>query len=144
MSKSKYKESIEDINIIRVDLDHNFGFAARYTKYDLDSNISDDEDIRGGLYFSYPFFDFGRSSAKISGAKAKSYAAKNSGIDIERKNDLNSEAEYLNVESSVKSRNELYQAFTDTRKHRNNYQEIEGGRFATQLYDHTSRKISQF
>ena len=118
MSKSKYKESIEDITIIKSESRPQFGFSARYTKYDLDSNISDDEDIRGGLYFSYPFFDFGRSSAKISGAKAKSKAARNS-IDIERKNDLNSEAEYLSIlESSMKSRNELYQAFTDTRKHR--------------------------
>jgi len=118
MSKSKYKESIEDVTIIKSESRPQFGFSARYTKYDLDSNLSDDEDIRGGLYFSYPFFDFGRSSAKISGARAKSKAAKNS-IDIERKNDLNSEAEYISIlESSTKSRNELYQAFSDTKKHR--------------------------
>ena len=118
ISKSQFKESVEDINITKSEYRPQFGFAARYTKYDLDSNISDDEDIRGGLYFSYPFFDFGRSSAKISGAKAKSKAAKNA-IDIERKRDLNMEAEYLSVlESAAISRNEIYQAFIDTRKQR--------------------------
>tara|TARA_Y100000590_G_scaffold468339_1_gene650751 strand:+ start:3186 stop:4508 length:1323 start_codon:yes stop_codon:yes gene_type:complete len=117
MSQSKYKESIEDITIEKSQYRPQFGFAARFTKYDLDDNLGD-EDVRGGLYFSYPFFDFGRSSARISGSKAKSRAAKNT-IDIEKKKDLNSEAEFLSVlESATKSRNEIYQAFVDTQKQR--------------------------
>ena len=117
MSQSKYKESVEDVTIEKSQYRPQFGFAARYTKYDLDDNLGD-EDVRGGLYFSYPFFDFGRSSAKISGSKAKSRAAKNS-IDIEKKKDLNSEAEYLSIlESAIRSRNEFYQAFLDTKMQR--------------------------
>ena len=72
----------------------------------------------GGLYFSYPFFDFGRSSAKISGSKAKSRAAREN-IGIEKKRDINSEAEFISIlDSAVKSRNEIYQAFVDTKKQR--------------------------
>ncbi len=117
ISKSNYKESIEDVNITKSEFRPQFGFSARYTKYDLDDNLGD-EDVRGGLYFSYPFFDFGRSSAKISGAKAKSRAVKNE-IDIEKKNNLNKEAEFISIlESSKQSRNEIYQGFIDTQKQR--------------------------
>ena len=117
MSQSKFKESIEDITIAKSQYRPQFGFSARFTKYDIDDNLGD-EDVRGGLYFSYPFFDFGRSSAKIAGSKAKSRAARDT-IAIERKKDLNSEAEYLSIlESATKSRKEIYQAFIDTKKQR--------------------------
>ena len=117
MSQSKFKESIEDITIAKSEYRPQFGFAARFTKYDLDDNLGD-EDVRGGLYFSYPFFDFGRSSAKISGSKAKSRAAREN-IGIEKKRDINSEAEFISIlDSAVKSRNEIYQAFVDTKKQR--------------------------
>ena len=117
MSQSKFKESVEDITITKSEYRPQFGFAARYTKYDLDDNLGD-EDVRGGLYFSYPFFDFGRSSAKISGSKAESRAAREN-IGIERKRDINSEAEFISiVDSAVKSRNEIYQAYVDTKKQR--------------------------
>ncbi len=117
MSQSKFKESIEDVTIAKSEYRPQFGFAARFTKYDLDDNLGD-EDVRGGLYFSYPFFDFGRSSAKISGSKAKSRAAREN-IGIEKKRDINSEAEFISIlDSSVKSRNEIYQAFVDTKKQR--------------------------
>jgi len=117
MTKTKYQESVEDVTIAKSDYRPQFGFAARFTKYDLDDNLGD-EDVRGGLYFSYPFFDFGRSSARIQGAKAKSIAAKNS-IDIEKKRDLNSEAEFVSVlDSALRSRNEFYLAYIDTKKQR--------------------------
>jgi len=117
MSQSKFKESVEDITITKSEYRPQFGFAARYTKYDIDDNLGD-EDVRGGLYFSYPFFDFGRSSAKISGSKAKSRAAREN-IGIERKRDINSEAEFISIlDSAVKSRNEIYQAYIDTKKQR--------------------------
>ena len=117
MSQSKFKESIEDVTIAKSEYRPQFGFAARFTKYDLDDNLGD-EDVRGGLYFSYPFFDFGRSSAKISGSKAKSRAAREN-IGIEKKRDINSEAEFISIlDSAVKSRNEIYQAFVDTKKQR--------------------------
>ena len=40
-------------------------------------------------------------------------------VDIEKKKDLNSEAEYLSIlESAIRSRNEFYQAFLDTKMQR--------------------------
>ena len=76
-------EEMKDVTIAKSEYRPQFGFAARFTKYDLDDNLGD-EDVRGGLYFSYPFFDFGRSSAKISGSKAKSRAAVCCGQSVPR------------------------------------------------------------
>ena len=52
MSKSKFRESLEDITITKSEYRPQLGLSARYTKYDLDDNLGD-EDIRGGVYFSY-------------------------------------------------------------------------------------------
>jgi adhesin transport system outer membrane protein len=46
------------------------GLSFRYTKYDLDDS-SKDEDLRGGLSFSFPLFNFGRGSAEVGAAKAR-------------------------------------------------------------------------
>lgn len=46
------------------------GLSFRFTKYDIDDS-GKDEDIRGGLYFSFPLFNFGRGSAEIGAARAR-------------------------------------------------------------------------
>jgi outer membrane protein TolC len=42
----------------------------RYTKYDIDDS-GKDEDLRGGLTFSVPLFNFGRGSAEVGAAKSR-------------------------------------------------------------------------
>ena len=120
------------------------GLSARYTKYDLDDDLGD-EDVRGGIYFSYPFFDFGRSTAKISGSKARSRATK-SAIDIEKKRDRNKEAEYVSVLTSAdQSRDQIFQAFIDTKKQRSIIRKrIETTGFvATTLAETATQEITQ-
>ena len=46
------------------------GLSFRYPKYDLDDSAKD-EDLRGGLSFSFPLFNFGRGSADVGAAKAR-------------------------------------------------------------------------
>ena len=144
MSKSKFRESLEDITITKSEYRPQLGLSARYTKYDLDDNLGD-EDIRGGIYFSYPFLDFGRSTAKISGSKARSRATK-SAIDVEKKKDINTEAEYVSVlTSSDQSRNQILQAFIDTKKQRSIISKrIETSGFAvTTLAETATQEITQ-
>ena len=95
-----------------------FGFNTRYTRYDLKDD-GNESDVRGGIYFSLPLFTFGRATAKISSYEARAAAAKMY-IDIERKKDDGTEAEVVSaIKASHKTRSDVYDTFSDTKKQRN-------------------------
>ena len=64
----KGKES--DLAITKSTYRPKLGLSFRYTKYDIDDD-GKDEDLRGGLTFSVPLFNFGRGSAEVGAAKAR-------------------------------------------------------------------------
>ena len=84
-SKIQYEGMKEDTKLAKSEFRPQFGLNTRYTIYDIDEK-ENDSDIRGGIYFSMPLFNFGRASAKISSAQAKENAFKMS-IDVEKKKD---------------------------------------------------------
>ena len=118
IKENLYLSSLENVNITKSDYRPQLGVKARYTEYDIDES-GDDSDIRGGLYFNLPIFDFGRGRAKIKASEAKAYAAKID-IDIEKKSDKITENEIIAIiESSSKAIDKLKEAYNDTKTQRN-------------------------
>jgi outer membrane protein TolC len=66
----RIKGTESDLAITKSTYRPKLGLSFRYTKYDLDDSAKD-EDLRGGLTFSLPLFNFGRGSADIGAAKAR-------------------------------------------------------------------------
>ena len=94
------------------------GFSLRYTEYDIDKNNIEDNDVRGGLFFSLPIFDFGRGRTKVNAAKAKSRSYLMD-IDVDKKNSASIEKEIqAKFFAAINARNQLLQAFNDTRSQR--------------------------
>jgi hypothetical protein len=116
-SRIQYEGMKEDTKLAKGEFRPQFGLNTRYTIYDIDEK-ENDADIRGGIYFSMPLFNFGRASAKISSAQAKENAYKMS-IDVEKKKDDVKENEIVNImKSSLNTRLEIIEAFEDTKNQR--------------------------
>ena len=116
-SRIQYEGMKEDTKLAKGEFRPQFGLSTRYTIYDVDEK-ENDADIRGGIYFSMPLFNFGRASAKISSAQAKENAFKMS-IDVEKKKDDVKENEIVNlIKSSLNTRLEIIEAFEDTKNQR--------------------------
>lgn len=144
ISKSQYAEKKEEIKIVRSDYLPKFGLSARYTKYDIDDD-SNEDDIRGGLFFSMPIFSFGRGSAKINAAKASALGSKNA-INISEKEDAISESSYISdYNNSIMNKEAFISSFEDTVAQRKTLQErIELSGFAINpLAEVISNEISQ-
>ena len=115
--ESQYFASLENVNVTKSDYMPKLGVQARYTKYDIDQS-SNESDIRGGIYLSFPIFDFGRGRAKINASKARARSAQVE-IDIEKKNNDVKENELITIiESSYKANEKLKDVFQDTKKQR--------------------------
>tara|TARA_B100000579_G_scaffold420427_1_gene420147 strand:- start:6102 stop:7445 length:1344 start_codon:yes stop_codon:yes gene_type:complete len=118
-ARLNYENKEGQVALTKSEFRPQLGINIRYTRYDIDENEIEDNDLRGGLTFSMPIFTFGRASAKISSAKAHANASKMS-IGIEKKADEVRENEIVNViESSQTTRNELIASFQDTKRQRN-------------------------
>ncbi len=70
----KYLALKEEIAIARSPYLPNFGFNVRYIQYDLNKD-ADEFDLKGGIYFSLPIFNFGRGKNAVSAARAKAQSA---------------------------------------------------------------------
>ena len=115
--ESQYFASLENVNVTKSDYMPKLGVQARYTKYDIDQS-SNESDIRGGIYLSFPIFDFGRGRAKINASKARARSAQVE-IDIEKKSNDVKENELITIiESSYKANEKLKDVFQDTKKQR--------------------------
>ena len=115
--ESQYFASLENVNVTKSDYMPKLGVQAGYTKYDIDQS-SNESDIRGGIYLSFPIFDFGRGRAKINASKAKARSAQVE-IDIEKKSNDVKENELITIiESSYKANEKLKDVFQDTKKQR--------------------------
>ena len=66
----KIKGSESELAITKSSYRPKMGLSFRYTKYDIDDS-GKDEDLRGGLTFSVPLFNFGRGSADVGAAKSR-------------------------------------------------------------------------
>lgn len=118
IKKLEYEKSLEEVKIVRSDYMPKLGFSVRYTEYDVDKNNVEDSDIRGGLFFSLPIFDFGRGRTKVNAAKAKSRSYLMN-VDVDKKESASIEKEIqASFDASINARNQLLQAFEDTRNQR--------------------------
>jgi len=116
-SRIQHEAMQEDTKLAKGEFRPKFGINTRYTVYDIDQK-DNDEDIRGGVYFSMPLYTFGRAGAKVSAARAKENAYKMS-IDVERKKDDVRENEIVNlIKSALNTRLEIFEAFEDTKNQR--------------------------
>tara|TARA_B110000003_G_C16646290_1_gene532205 strand:- start:2034 stop:3362 length:1329 start_codon:yes stop_codon:yes gene_type:complete len=144
ISKSKYTEKKEEIKTVRSDYLPKLGLSARYTKYDIDDD-SNEDDIRGGLFFSMPIFSFGRGAAKINAAKASALGSKNN-ISISKKDDAINESSFISdYNNSIMNKEAFISSFQDTVLQRKTLQErIEFSGFAINpLAEVISNEISQ-
>ena len=112
-AKFDYEERKENIKSVRSNYLPQFGIRARYTKYDIDDD-SNEDDIRGGLYFSLPLFSFGRGFAEINSAKATAEGSKNA-LDVAIKDDGVSESAILSdLNNSLQNRNIFIRSYEET------------------------------
>lgn len=117
MSEINFREKKEKIISVRSEYLPKFGVRARYTKYDIDDD-SNEDDIRGGIFFSMPIFSFGRGSAKINAAKASAQSSENY-IDMSKKEDKINESGLLSdFINSLDNRNVFIRSYNDTLKQR--------------------------
>ncbi|MDA9034268.1 TolC family protein [Hyphomicrobiales bacterium] len=58
-----------EIDIAKGEYRPQFGLNVKYIQYDFDRDF-DEYDIRGGIYFNMPLFDFGRRGNKVNSARA--------------------------------------------------------------------------
>ena len=112
-AKFTYAEKKAGIRSARSEYLPKFGVSARYTKYDIDDD-SNEDDIRGGLYFSLPLFSFGRGFAQINSAKAAAEASRNA-INISEKDDLVNESSIdSKFENAINNKSIFLQSFNET------------------------------
>lgn len=117
IKENEYLAELENVKITRSQYLPQIGVQARYTEYDINKDTQD-SDIRGGIYFSVPIIDFGKGWAEIQAAKAKARATKFQ-IEIEKKSSDKVENRIITVvESSIKAKNKLKDAYLDTQKQR--------------------------
>ena len=89
-----YEQEKNNIDLARSEYRPRVGINIRYIQYDFDEDF-EENDIRGGVTFSLPIFDFGRGS-KINSAKSRAE---------EYKWNFDSEIrDYLIVRSEVENR----------------------------------------
>ena len=125
--KSSYEVELAQQNLLSIKEDEvlvkseyrpKIGISTRYTRYDLNENLGED-DIRGGVYFNAPIFTFGKASAKISAARATSKSAEYD-VRVKNKEDEVREREvFSTVENLINIRDQLKNSFSDTISQRN-------------------------
>ena len=94
ISEMMYEQEKNNIDLARSEYRPRVGINIRYIQYDFDEDF-EENDIRGGVTFSLPIFDFGRGS-KINSAKSRAE---------EYKWNFDSEVrDYLIVRSEVENR----------------------------------------
>ena len=94
ISEMMYEQEKNNIDLARSEYRPRVGINIRYIQYDFDEDF-EENDIRGGVTFSLPIFDFGRGS-KINSAKSRAE---------EYKWNFDSEIrDYLIVRSEVENR----------------------------------------
>ena len=70
MSEIAYSQEQNNLVIAKGDYLPKLGFNLRYIQYDFDEDFTEN-DIRGGVTFKMPLFDFGRTKNKVSASRSK-------------------------------------------------------------------------
>ena len=70
ISEISYEQEKNNLSIVRGEYLPKIGLNFRYIQYDFDEDF-DENDIRGGLTFSVPIFDFGRLGNKVKASRAR-------------------------------------------------------------------------
>ena len=106
ISEMMYEQEKNNVDLARSEYRPKVGLNIRYIQYDFDEDF-DENDIRGGVTFSLPIFDFGRGS-KINSAKSRAE---------EYKWNFDSEIrDYLIIRSEVENRlKSISQSISDIR-----------------------------
>ena len=121
------------------------GFSMRYTQYDIDED-AEDNDLRGGIYFSLPLFNFGRGTAQINAGKAKINQAK-----IYR-DQTTRDSENINAQifgafyGSLQARNRILESYNNVKLQRETFEiRMVGSSFAIPaLLEAVAKEISLY
>lgn len=70
ISEISYKQEKNNLSIAKGDYLPKLGFNIKYIQYDFDEDFTEN-DIRGGVTFKMPIFDFGRTKNKVSASRSK-------------------------------------------------------------------------
>lgn len=122
----------------------NLGFSMRYTQYDIDDN-GEDNDLRGGIYFSLPLFSFGRGSAEVSAGNSRISQA------IINKDKVSREASNINANifgsffGSLQAREKLINSYENVRLQRETFEIRMASSFSIPaLLEAVSRELSLY
>jgi len=115
MSEIAYEQEKNNLSIAKGQYRPKLGFNFRYTQYDFDDDF-EENDIRGGITFSMPIFDFGRGRNKILSLKSKVNEYQWS-VETEKRNYLIERSEIENrIVSVLTSINEIKSTIFNTRQ----------------------------
>tara|TARA_B100001996_G_scaffold383065_1_gene377256 strand:+ start:17113 stop:18450 length:1338 start_codon:yes stop_codon:yes gene_type:complete len=114
ISEITYKQKKNNIDLTRAEYRPKIGLNFRYIQYDFDEDFNEN-DIRGGLTFTLPIFNFGRGS-KINSAKSKAEESKWE-FDSEIRDHLIVRSEIENrLKSILESINDIRSTVENTRQ----------------------------
>lgn len=115
MSEIAYEQEKNNLSIAKGQYRPKLGFNFRYTQYDFDDDF-EENDIRGGITFSMPIFDFGRGRNKILSLKSKVNEYQWS-VETEKRDYLIERSEIENrIVSVLTSINEIKSTIFNTRQ----------------------------
>tara|TARA_B110000444_G_scaffold192793_1_gene182761 strand:+ start:708 stop:2042 length:1335 start_codon:yes stop_codon:yes gene_type:complete len=146
LAKNTIKNKQTDLELTKSQYRPKFGFSARYTRYDIDNNERDDNDIRGGFYFNLPLFNFGRGSAEVSASKARIEQAKLNADKSKRDREYNLASIFGSSSGSLQARNKILDSYKNIRLQRETFlKSISSSDFSVPaLLEAASREINTF
>tara|TARA_Y100001970_G_C14244899_1_gene867454 strand:- start:2199 stop:3533 length:1335 start_codon:yes stop_codon:yes gene_type:complete len=120
IAKNAIENKEADLELTKSQYRPKLGFNARYTQYDVDED-AEDSDIRGGIYFSFPIFNFGRGSAQISASKARINQAKINSEKSRRDKESQIASVIGSSSGTLQARNRLEDSYINIKLQRETY-----------------------
>ncbi len=145
LAKNNINNKKEDLELTKSQYRPHLGFSARYTRYDIDQN-TDDNDIRGGFYFNFPLFNFGRGSAEVSASKARIQQARVNADKSKRDREYTSASIFGSSTGSLQARNKILDSYKNVKLQRETFlKSISSSDFSVPaLLEAASREINIF
>ena len=120
VAKNTIENKTADLELTKSQYRPKFGFNARYTQYDVDED-AEDSDIRGGIYFNFPLFNFGRGSAEVGASKARINQAKINSEKSKRDKETQVASVIGSATGTLQARNRLKDSYINIKLQRETY-----------------------
>ncbi len=145
VAKNTIENKTADLELTRSQYRPKLGFSARYTQYDVDED-AEDSDIRGGIYFSFPLFNFGRGSAQVAASKARINQAKINSEKSRRDKETQVASVIGSATGTLQARNRLEDSYINIKLQRETYfNNISSSQFSiSALLEAALRELSLF